>query len=199
MFSTCVSLVLAAPVDAWQKASSIPVPATLDPVVPDRTSPVTPAAVEITGLLGERIRAHTFARIMTIDEEVLLGGFRSRPGSHPWIGEHVGKWLHAASLLWLSSQDPSLREKITRVAKGLIATQGDDGYLGTYVPDQRFGLYRDADWDVWVHKYCLIGLRSYPRQTILAGRSGCDSHRGQARLWRQPGAGLRFLRRVGGR
>lgn len=156
-----ISLVLAAPAEAWGRSSSIPVPATVDPVVMDKTAPVSPAAVEVSGLLGERIRAHTGNRILNIDEDVLLGGFRSRPGSHPWIGEHVGKWLHAASLLWLSSQDARLQEKITRVAKGLIATQGEDGYLGTYVPGKRFGLYKDADWDVWSHKYCLIGLLSY--------------------------------------
>lgn len=162
MFSAfIVSLVLAAPINVWEKSSSVPVRATLDPVVADKTYPMAPNAVEISGLLGERIRAHTFGRIMNIDEDVLLAGFRSRPGSHPWIGEHVGKWLHAASLLWLRSQDPALHEKITRVAKGLIATQDDDGYLGTYVPEKRFGLYREADWDVWVHKYCLIGLLSY--------------------------------------
>ncbi|MFC1794596.1 glycoside hydrolase family 127 protein, partial [Planctomycetota bacterium] len=173
MFSclVLVSLALAAPVDTWEKSSSIPVRAILDPAVSDKTFPVVPTAVEISGLLGERIRAHTVGRIMHIDEDVLLAGFRSRPGSHPWIGEHVGKWLHAASLLWLWSQDDNLREKITRVAKGLIATQGEDGYLGTYVPEKRLGLYPgaawdgvswdDSDWDVWVHKYCLIGLLSY--------------------------------------
>jgi DUF1680 family protein len=156
-----VSLVLVTPINAWQKSGSIPVPAILEPVVADKTYPMSPNSVEITSLLSERLRAHTFGRIMNIDEDVLLSGFRTRPGSHPWIGEHVGKWLHAASLLWLWSQDPGLHEKITRVAKGLIATQDDDGYLGTYVPEKRFGLYREADWDVWVHKYCLIGLLSY--------------------------------------
>jgi len=156
-----VSLVLAAPATAWEKASSIPVPAILDPVAGDKTSPVVPSAVELSGLLSERLRAHTFSRILKIDEDVLLAGFRQQPGTHPWIGEHVGKWLHAASLLWLSSQDPGLHEKIVRVAQGLIAAQGKDGYLGTYVPEKRFGLYRDADWDVWSHKYCLIGLLSY--------------------------------------
>jgi DUF1680 family protein len=156
-----VTMVCAGSVNAWEKASSIPVPAVRNPAVTDKTAPVTPAAVEVSGLLGTRIRAHTFSRIMNIDEDILLGGFRSRPGSHPWIGEHAGKWLHAASLLWLLSQEPPLREKITRVARGLIAAQGADGYLGTYVPGKRFGLYRDADWDVWCHKYCLIGLLSY--------------------------------------
>ncbi len=156
-----ISFVLAAPINSWENSSSIPVRATVEPAVADRTSPMAPNAVEISGVLGERMRAHTFGRIMNIDEDILLGGFRSRPGSHPWIGEHVGKWLHAASLLWLWSQDPALREKITHVAKGLIATQDDDGYLGTYMPEKRFGLYREADWDVWVHKYCLVGLLSY--------------------------------------
>ncbi len=161
----------AASVHGWNKSSSIPICATVGPAVPDRTSPVAPSAVEVSGLLGRRIGAHTFGRIMNIDEDVLLAGSRSRPGSHSWIGEHAGKWLHAASLLWLGSQDPALWEKTTRVAKGLIASQGEDGYLGTYVPEKRLGLYpgaawdgvnwNDSDWDVWVHKYCLIGLLSY--------------------------------------
>ena len=117
------------------------------------------------------MRAHTSGRVSNIDEEVLLAGFRQRPGSHPWIGEHVGKWLHAASLLWLQSSEPGLREKLTRVGTGLMATQGADGYLGTYLPEKRLGLYpgaawdgkswHDSDWDVWVHKYALIGLLSY--------------------------------------
>ena len=156
-----ISCVLAAPANTWEKSSSIPVRAIVEPVVSDKTSPIAPSAVEVSGLLGERIRAHTFSRIMHIDEDVLLDGFRSRPGSHPWIGEHVGKWLHAASLLWLSSHNPDLREKTTRVARELMAAQGEDGYLGTYVPGKRFGPYPNADWDVWVHKYCLIGLLSY--------------------------------------
>lgn len=169
--TTLISVLLVASINTWDRSSSIPVRATVDPAVSDRTSPIAPSEVEVSGLLGERIRAHASNRILDIDEDVLLAGFRARPGSHPWIGEHVGKWLHAASLLWLGSQDPALREKITRVAKGLIATQESDGYLGTYVPEKRLGLYpgaawdevnwNDSDWDVWVHKYCLIGLLSY--------------------------------------
>ena len=47
----------------------------------------------------------------------------------------------------------------------LIATQEPDGYLGTYAPEKRFGLYAGADWDVWSHKYNLIGLLTYYRYT----------------------------------
>jgi uncharacterized protein len=158
-------------VQAGGQVGSIPVRETVEAVVADRTSPVLPGAVEVGGVLGERLRAHRVGRVLEVDEDVLLGGFRERPGSHPWIGEHVGKWLHGASLLWLLRPEHELREKLDRVARGLMATQGDDGYLGTYVPGKRLGLYpgeawdgtswHESDWDVWVHKYCLIGLLSY--------------------------------------
>jgi DUF1680 family protein len=47
-----------------------------------------------------------------------------------------------------------------RVAHALIAAQDPDGYLGTYTDDKRW-----TSWDVWVHKYDLIGLLSYYRVT----------------------------------
>ena len=48
--------------------------------------------------------------------------------------------MHAATLAWAYTGDPALREKLDRVAADLIDTQEPDGYLGTYVPEQRFGL-----------------------------------------------------------
>src|SRR5262249_45088058 len=47
----------------------------------------------------------------------------------------------------------------------LLKTQEPDGYLGTYIPAKRWGLYPDADWDVWVHKYDLLGLLAYYQYT----------------------------------
>ena len=38
----------------------------------------------------------------------------------------------------------------------LINTQKEDGYLGTYTPDQYW-----TSWDVWSHKYNLHGLLAY--------------------------------------
>lgn len=104
-------------------------------------------------------------RLPNVDEAAILSGFRQRPGEQAWIGEHVGKWLHAATLAWVNTGDPALRTKLDRVVTELLKTQEGDGYLGTYAPTQRFGLYRNADWDVWVHKYNLIGLLAYHRYT----------------------------------
>jgi uncharacterized protein len=119
----------------------------------------------MSGWLGARIDANESQRLLVMDTEPLLDGYRHRPGNQPWIGEHVGKWMHAATLAWAYSGDEALRRKLDTVAAALIATQEPDGYLGTYAPDKRFGLYDGADWDVWCHKYNLIGLLTYYRYT----------------------------------
>lgn len=131
----------------------------------DNLQILTPDNIKIGGFLGERIEANWKNRLLKVDEEPLLAGFRKKPGSHPWIGEHVGKWLHAATLAWVYSGNEELKKKLDRVAAELIKTQEPDGYLGTYVPEKRFGLYPEADWDVWVHKYALIGLLTYYQYT----------------------------------
>ena len=131
--------------------------------VKDAVSPGNPSQLVLSGLLGERSRANFSGRMLTIDEKELLAGFQVRPGKHPWIGEHVGKYLHAAYLTYQSNHDTALYRKITRVAKGLIACQEEDGYLGTYPKGHRFEAVSPNDWDVWVHKYCLIGLLAYYR------------------------------------
>lgn len=127
----------------------------------DKASLMSPSRVVLGGLLGERASLNIENRLMKVDEDELLGGYRSRPGSHPWIGEHVGKFLHAASIASLSSGGGALKAKAERVAKGLMASQEADGYLGTYEAGSRFSLKPDREWDVWSHKYNLIGLLAW--------------------------------------
>jgi hypothetical protein len=75
-----------------------PVPFAVRAGLPDATLVLSPSQVHIGGWLGARIDANEKNRLLTVDTEPLLAGYRHRPGSHPWIGEHVGKWLHAATL-----------------------------------------------------------------------------------------------------
>ena len=118
-----------------------PVPFVVQAGLPDAAELLSPSETHIEGWLGARIDANEKNRLLTVDTEPLLAGYRKRPGSHPWIGEHVGKWLHAATLAWAHTGDPALKAKLDRVAADLIACQEPDGYLGTYVPEKRFGLY----------------------------------------------------------
>lgn len=129
--------------------------------VPDKLRPPPPGDVRITGLIGARLDANRRGILMHKDEDALLLPFRQR-GSRQgaWNGEHVGKWISAASLTCGYSGDQELLAKIQRVAKGLIATQLPDGYLGTYVDADRW-----TSWDVWIHKYNLLGLIDYYEAT----------------------------------
>src|SRR6476659_1203527 len=89
----------------------------------DAAEVLPPSRVRMDGYLGQRVANNEKARLLQVNEEELLEGFRHRPGKQAWIGEHVGKWLHAATLAWAYTGDPKLREKIDRVATELIKTQ----------------------------------------------------------------------------
>lgn len=132
----------------------------VEDVVRDRFIPARYDRQEIRGVLGRRMKTNLEGRLLRVDERALLAGFHQRPGRHPWIGEHIGKFFHAASNTWAYSGDARLKAMIDRMVRELLATQLDDGYLGTYTDDKRW-----TSWDVWSHKYDLIGLMAYYRAT----------------------------------
>ncbi len=145
----------------------------------DATQWMTPNAVRLGGLLGHRFAANERNRLLPLSEEALLNGFRKRPGAQAWIGEHVGKWLHAAILTWANTSNSELKAKVDRIVRNLIATQELDGYLGTYDFPTRWTMGQERGWDVWVHKYVLIGLLTYhaftgDEQALTAARKAAD-------------------------
>jgi DUF1680 family protein len=136
------------------------VPDKVQPAVADRQDFQLPQNVHLTGWVGSRITANEANRLAKLDPARLLEGYRKRPGRQSWDGEHVGKWLHAATLAWVNTGDPVLRERLDYIAAELTKCQLDDGYLGTYLEKDRW-----TEWDVWAHKYNLIGLITYMRFT----------------------------------
>jgi DUF1680 family protein len=136
------------------------VPEKIPPVVPDLQDFQNPDRVQLKGWIGSRIDANEGNRLAKLDTDRLLEGYRKRPGRQTWDGEHVGKWLHAATLAWVNTGDPALRKKLDYVATELVKCQLADGYLGTYEEKDRW-----TQWDVWAHKYNLIGLITYIRYT----------------------------------
>ncbi len=136
------------------------VPDKIQPVVPDRQDFQIPDRVKLGGWIGARMLANESNRLVTLDADRLLEGYRKRPGRQSWDGEHVGKWLHAATLGWVNTGDQALRAKLDTVAAELVKCQLDDGYLGTYLEKDRW-----TEWDVWAHKYNLLGLITYMRYT----------------------------------
>jgi DUF1680 family protein len=137
-----------------------PLPEKVTPAIPDRQDFQVPDRVQLTGWIGGRIQANEANRLVKLDATRLLEGYRHRPGRQSWDGEHVGKWLHAATLAWVNTGDPALREKLDHIVAELAKCQLEDGYLGTYDEQKRW-----KQWDVWAHKYNLIGLITYMRYT----------------------------------
>ena len=92
-------------------AAISPVPDKVTPAIADRQDFQMPDRVHLTGWVGMRIDANEANRLVKLDPARLLEGYRKRPGRQSWDGEHVGKWLHAATLAWVNTGDPALRQK----------------------------------------------------------------------------------------
>jgi uncharacterized protein len=131
--------------------------AAVDDMIHDVFTPINPSAIHLdSGIFADRMKVNLEERLLKVDEKALVDGFLHRPGSHPWIGEHAGKFLHAAALTYQYTHDERLKTLMDRIALTLISAQMDDGYLGTYTDDKRW-----TSWDVWSHKYDLIGLLAW--------------------------------------
>ncbi|HEY8052057.1 MAG TPA: beta-L-arabinofuranosidase domain-containing protein [Steroidobacteraceae bacterium] len=128
--------------------------------VPEVFTPLPFESQELRGLFAERMQTNVQGRLLHIDESACLSGFvhRDTAGEFDgaWVGEHAGKFLDAACNAVRYREHAGLRHIMERMAKALIASQEPDGYLGTYPAARRW-----TGWDVWVHKYNLIGLLSY--------------------------------------
>jgi DUF1680 family protein len=149
------------------------------PVLVDVARPLDPAALEVGGMIGHRMNINISGDLMTRSEDQLVGPFERRTDRNLWAGEHVGKYLHAATLAAANCHDEelqkALRARVARIVARLVKTQEPDGYLGTYMPDARWN-----GWDVWVHKYDLIGLLTWyeysgDRQALAAARKVGDA------------------------
>lgn len=125
-------------------------------IIPDKSVPFALENIQLEGYLNERLNANLVQRLLYIDETGILECYYSRPGKQTWVGEYVGKYLDAASKVWQSTRNIKLKNQMDRIVDILIECQNKDGYLGTYLPTNYW-----TEWDVWAHKYNLIGLLSY--------------------------------------
>ncbi len=143
-------------------ANSLEIPFTgeVKPLVKNKVSanfnPIAFQNQQFKGYLNTRFTQNLEQRLLKVDEFGLMGSYLNRPGIHPWAGEHVGKYLETACNVWKLTHNPGLKKQMDRMMYELINTQLEDGYLGTYTPDQYW-----TSWDVWSHKYNLHGLLAY--------------------------------------
>lgn len=87
-----------------------------------------------------------------------------------WRGEFWGKWIISACRVAKNIRNTKLVEFIRCAAKNVIATQDEDGYIGSYCDPENvkpcdpkcgldvYGVLCDHNWNVWCRKYILWGL-----------------------------------------
>ena len=128
-----------------------------------------PNAVWLSGgLWDRRIKDSIEQWAKKVSDGLLLDGFRNRPGIQAWIGEHAGKFLDGAIMINGFIGDKALWDKIDNIVNTIILYQEPNGYIGTYLPETRWQRSTgngwadpNCSWDVWVHKYCILGLIKY--------------------------------------
>jgi uncharacterized protein len=143
-----------------QSQPGLPKPVVADKIADHFVAPIYQGKANLDGYVGERMRINLEHRLLTLNLPSILEPYQHRPGKQTWIGEHVGKFIHAAGLTWQYTSNPRLKARLDSAARLLIATQRPDGYLGTYLDKDHW-----TDWDVWSHKYNLIGLLTYYQLT----------------------------------
>jgi uncharacterized protein len=165
-------------------------PGGVDEVIPNQWQQLI--TIDENGLLGERVDLWRNNRLWFIAESgYLIDGFENRPGEHPWQGEHLGKWLHAATLAYNVTGNEKLKKELDEMVERLLATQLPNGYLGTYASHYTFMALPENDmkteladdiqptqnnanpavsdkapgggWDTWTIRYNIYGLLTYEK------------------------------------
>jgi hypothetical protein len=121
--------------------------------VQDRLVPLDAGAVRLEGHVAERLAACLDQRILGVDPEELVRPFRERKETRLWQTEFWGKWFTSAVLAYHVAPTPALKKRLDEAIAALLATQTEDGYIGTYAPEAE-----TEHWDVWGRKYTLLGL-----------------------------------------
>ncbi len=137
--------------------SAEPLGWTREPVVPNQIEgcclsiAYSGQRLDPNSLLGRRLDINLNRGLLsTVDVDSYLRPYRE--GTHPlWpSGEYLGKFMQAYSRMYQYTGDTAILARMNLITKTWIEAQKEDGWVGT---GERWG-----GWDVWEHKYTLLGL-----------------------------------------
>jgi DUF1680 family protein len=125
-------------------------------------TPASSSSVKIEGYLGDKINLCIENRVMAQNIEKIIRPFRLRNESDfgGFRCEYWGKWFTSAMLAYSYQPTAGHLAVIDTAVNELLATQTQDGYIGTY--DKQHSLW---GWDIWGQKYTVLGLIAYYDQT----------------------------------
>ncbi len=163
------------------------------PVVPNkiisRCEPIAYSGQRLDpeSLLGRRVDINLHRGLLdAVDVDDYLRGYRETP---KWpSGEYLGKLMQGYSRMYLYTGDPVILERLSKIVETWLKVQDKDGWLGT---GERWGA-----WDVWEHKYTLLGLVDY--YALTGNQSALNAARKIGDLmWESFGPGKRDIMQTG--
>jgi len=127
--------------------------------VADAQSYLPTGRIRMDGWIGQRMDDCMNNLVTAWDLNRLIDPFRNKTDAidDQWRGDYWGKWFTA--LAWGYAHEPTLahRQLLDRAVMELIATQGPDGYIGTFEGEKRLvGAY-----DIWARQCVILGLVAY--------------------------------------
>jgi DUF1680 family protein len=132
----------------WAKAPVVP------NKIPDPCQPVAYAAQRLDpqSYLGRRVDINFRTGLLkTFDVDIYLNSYGQNP---TWpSGEYLGKFMQGLSAMYLYTGEAAAKERLDKIIATWRRVQAPDGWLGT---TQRF-----KSWDIWEHKYVMLGLVNY--------------------------------------
>ncbi|MGA8152496.1 MAG: beta-L-arabinofuranosidase domain-containing protein [Terriglobales bacterium] len=167
-----------------------------EPIVPQKVAglcqPIAYSGQRIdpNSLLGRRLEINLNRGLLdAVDLDSYLRPYRE--GTRPlWpSGEYLGKFMQAYSRMYQYTGDIAILNRMNLITQTWIEAQKEDGWVGT---GDRWGA-----WDVWEHKYTLLGLLEQyaltgnPTSLIAAKKIG-------DLIYNNFGPGRRDLMRTGG-
>ena len=131
--------------------------------------PVDLAGTRYRGWIADRMAINVEKRLLTLDLDMILEPFLNRRASNGGPGNTSASSCTRQPTRGCSPGRPPQDAHGLRASR-LIDTQLPNGYLGTYKESDQFGQgdgtgWNSPVWDVWTHKYVLIGLLTYYRAT----------------------------------
>ena len=139
-------------------------------VVTDAQACLPAGKIHIDGHL-DRQMANCMKQFVTAwDVDRLIKPFRDKTDGPDgqWRCDYWGKWFTALAGGYANQPTPEHRRLMDRAVKELIATQGPDGYIGSFTEEGSLGEIRGAParrlaagYDVWGRQCVILGLVAY--------------------------------------
>ena len=134
----------------------------LKPVVEDKIrttyAPIHQSHTHFNGYLESRMKVNVEKHLSKFPHQFTEPYFTGEEPRWP-VGE-VAKMMHGSTKMLQYEKNQKVFEVIKGIVTVWIDKQEPNGYLGTYLPQNRW-----STWDVWDHKYDMLGLIQFYRIT----------------------------------